>query len=48
MKAKGLSIAAVLTIFILFSSCDSENNAINNGPLPPDPNEWVCREFFGV
>jgi len=42
MKTKFLSTTVLVVILILFSSCDNDNNTVNNGPLPPDPNEWVC------
>ena len=41
MKARILSTNVLVALFLIFLSCDSENN-INNGSLPPDPNEWVC------
>ena len=43
MKANVLATSALFALLVLFSSCDSDNNIIKKGPLPADPNEWVCR-----
>jgi len=44
MKANILATSALFALLALYSSCDSENNAINNGKLPCDPNKWVCQD----
>jgi len=42
MKLTAKALVPLLIILLVIVSCDNENNTINNGPLPPDPNEWVC------
>lgn len=43
MKVNRLGLITFFLAIFIFASCDNENNAVNNGPFPPDdPNEWVC------
>lgn len=42
MKLTARTLVPIFIILLTIVSCDNENNTINNGPLPPDPNQWVC------
>jgi len=41
MKLTAKALVPLLVILLTIVSCDN-NNTINNGSLPPDPNDWVC------
>lgn len=45
MKLTVKALLLPLLLLISIASCDNDNNnnTINNGPLPPDPNDWVCQ-----
>ncbi|MEQ9618504.1 MAG: hypothetical protein RIG61_04960 [Deltaproteobacteria bacterium] len=42
MRLTAKALLSLLVFLVAFGSCDTDNNKINNGPLPADPNEWVC------
>ena len=49
MRPYNKSLSVLLIIFLILVACDENNtNQPLSGPLPEDPNEWVCQNSINV
>lgn len=44
MNCKFMKLFLCLPVFLVFFGCGDNGSQTTVGPLPSDPNEWVCQD----